>query len=83
MIREVDLEPGDAGERAGRRADLGREIGERREVVAHQGRLAREAVARQLHPVAGVAGKPDDHAIELLDRLGAHWFSLHIAHAER
>ena len=45
-------------------------VGQRREVVARQRRLAREPVARELHPVAGVTGKADDHAIELLYRLG-------------
>ena len=69
VVGEVDLEAGDAGERAGRRADLGREVGERREVVPEDGRLAREAVARELHPVAGVAGEADDDPFELLDGL--------------
>ena len=32
-------------------------------------RLAREAVAGELHPVAGVAREADDHAVELLDGL--------------
>ena len=54
---EVDLEARDARERAGWRADLGREVGERREVVARErGRLG-ELGAGQLDAVAGVAGE--------------------------
>ena len=67
MVGEVDLEAGDAREGAGGGADLGREVGEGGEIVAEQGRLAREAVARELHPVARVAREADDHAVELLD----------------
>src|SRR5262249_33969331 len=69
VVRKVDLEPGDTGQRAGGSADLGGEVGERREVVPEHGRLAREAVARQLHPVAGVPGEPDHDPIEGLDGL--------------
>ena len=78
VVGEVHLEPGDAGQGSGRRPDLGGEVREGREIVAHQGGLAREPVARQLHPVAGIAGEADDHTIELLDRLGAHWSLLRI-----
>ncbi len=70
MVGEVQLEAGDARERPGRRADLRREVGERREVVARQRGLGGETAARQLHAVAGVAGEPDHDRIELLDRLG-------------
>ena len=55
-------------EPAGARISAGKS-GKRREVVAEERRLAREAVARQLHPVAGVAGEADDDAIEVLDGL--------------
>ena len=47
-----------------------REVGERREVVAEGGRLAREAVAGELHPVTRVR-EADDHALQLLDPLDA------------
>ena len=64
---EVDLERRDAGERAGRRADLGREVGQRREVVAeHRGRVG-EAAAGELHPVAGVAREADHDPLALFD----------------
>ena len=82
MVGEMDLEAGDARQRARGRADLGREVRQRREVVAHQRRLAREAITCQLHAVAGIAGEPDDDTIELLDRLGAHWPGLRIRHRD-
>ena len=66
---EVDLERRDAGERAGRSADLGGEVGQRREVVAeHRGRVG-EPAAGQLHAIAGVAGEPHDDSLPLLDAL--------------
>ena len=61
---ELDLEPAHAREGTRGRADLGREIGERREVVAEQGRRARELTARDLHAVARVPGEADDGAVE-------------------
>ncbi len=70
VVGEVELEARHARERAGGRADLGREVRERREVVSEQGGLAREAVSRELHPVARVTREADDHAVELLDCLG-------------
>ena len=70
VVGEVELEARDAGQRAGRRADLGREVRQRRDVVADERRLAREAAAGQLHAVAGVAGEADGHLLELLDLLG-------------
>ena len=36
----------------GRRSDLGREVGQRRQVVAEHRRQLRETVADELHPVA-------------------------------
>jgi hypothetical protein len=70
VVGEVDLEAGHARERARGRADLRREVGQRREVVPEHGRLAREAAAGQLHAVARVAGEPDHDVVELLDGLG-------------
>ena len=67
VVGEVELEAGDARQRAGRRADLGREVGQRREVVPDERGLAREPPTGELHPVAGVAGEPDRHLLELLD----------------
>ena len=67
VVGEVDLERRDAGQRALRGADLGGEVRQGREVVAERRRLLGEPVAGQLHAVAGVAGEPDDDAVELLD----------------
>ena len=65
MVGEVELEARDARERACRRPDLGREVGERREVVARERRLRREPAAGELHPVAGIPGEPDHDGVEL------------------
>ena len=59
---EIDLERRDAEQRALRRADFGREIGEGRKVVPRQRRRQRELPAGELHPVAGVSGKAYDNA---------------------
>ena len=67
VVGEVDLERRDARQRALGRADLGGEVGQRHQVVAERGRLLGEPVAGELHAVAGVAGEPDDDAVELLD----------------
>src|SRR5262249_47294130 len=56
-------------QRAGRRADLGREVREGREVVAEDRGLARELAPGELHAVAGVACEADDDAVDLLDLL--------------
>ena len=69
--RELDLERRDPVQRARRRPDLGREVRQRGEVVAEHGRCAREPVARQLHPVARVAGEPDDDALSFFDGLAS------------
>ena len=74
VVGVVDLEAGDAGQRAGRRANLGREVGQCRKVVAEERGLARESAAGQLHAVAGIAGEPDDDVLQLLDGLG-HYLS--------
>ncbi len=66
--REAQLEAAHAGQRAGRRPDLGREVGQRADVVAEDRRGARELGAGQLHAIARVAREPDGDAIELLDR---------------
>ena len=66
VVGDVDLERGDAGQRAGRRPDLGREVRERRQVVAEQRARRREPVPGELHPVTGVPGEPDDYPVQLL-----------------
>ena len=70
VVGEVDLEARDARQRAGRCADLGRKVGERRQVVPEDGSLAREPVAGELHAVARVAGEANHDPFELLDGLG-------------
>ena len=73
VVGEVQLEARDAGEGALGGADLRGEVGQRRQVVAHRGGLAREPVAGELHAVPGVTGETDHHAVERLDGLAAHW----------
>ena len=80
VVGEVELEAGDARQRAGGRADLGGEVGQRRDVVAEQRGLGRELRAGELHAVAGVAREADDDLGELLDRLAAHVLRAGIAH---
>jgi len=70
VVGEVDLEAGDARQRARGSPDLSGEIRKGREVVPEHGGLAGEAPAGQLHAVAGVAREADDDAVDLLDRLG-------------
>ena len=76
VIGEVDLEAGHSGQRAGGRANLGREVRERGEVVAEQRGLAREAVARELHTVTRITREADDHSIDVLDGLGHRIYTL-------
>ena len=64
VVGDVDLERRDAGQGAGGGSDLGREVGEGGQVVPQQGRGGGEPVTRQLHAVPGVAGEPDDHAVD-------------------
>ena len=64
VVRDVDLERRDAGQGARRRPDFGREVRQRRQVVAEDGRTGRETVAGQLHTVAGVPGEADDDPVE-------------------
>jgi hypothetical protein len=69
---KVDLEPRHAGERAGRGADLGREVREGADVVAENGRGVGELGPGKLHAVAGVAGEADGNGVKFLNgRAGA------------
>src|SRR5207237_1263752 len=63
---EVQLECADARQRAGGGADLGGEIGQRREVVAGERGLGRELRAGDLHAVARVTRKADDDRVAAL-----------------
>src|SRR5438477_188562 len=69
LVREVDLERGDPGERAGRRADLRREVGKRCEVVAEDRGCVGEALSGELHAVPGIACKADDYLMEFFNGL--------------
>ena len=71
VVGEVQLEAGDAGQGALGRADLGREVGQGRQVVAQRRGLGGEAVSRELHAVARVTCEPDHDSIEALDGLAA------------
>ena len=62
--REVELEARDARQRARGRADLGREVRERREVVADKRGRVGELAAGDLHAVAGVAAEADDRLLQ-------------------
>ncbi len=64
VVGDVHLERRDAGDGAGRGTDLGRVVRHRRQVVAEHGADVGEAVAGELHAVAGVAGEPDDDLVE-------------------
>ena len=65
----MDLEGRDPSQRPGRGPDLGREIGERGQVVAEHRSGVGEPAAGELHPVAGVAREPDDDSLAFFDRL--------------
>ena len=60
VICDSDLETGNARQRAGRRPDLGREVGQRGQIVADQRRRVRELGAGELHAVARITGEADD-----------------------
>src|SRR5207247_2724582 len=69
LAPELELEARDAKEGAGRGADLGGEVRQGRDVIAGPRRLGRELLARGLHAVAGVPGRPDQGPVDLLQRL--------------
>ena len=79
MVGDVDLERRNSGDRPGRGPDLGGEVRHGREVVAERGADVGEAVACELHPVAGVAGEADhgvgDRFGRKLGGLGGHGWS--------
>jgi len=63
---EVDLERRDACQGPGRSPDLGREVGQRHQVVADEGGGRSEPVAGELYAVARIAGKADDDPLLFL-----------------
>ena len=62
---EVDLEGRDAVQGAGGGPDLGREVGQRGQVVAHQRGRVGEASPGQLHAIARIAGESNDDPLLL------------------
>ena len=62
---EIDLEGADPEQRALRRADLGREVREGRQVVAGERGGQGELAAGQLHAVAAVAGEAHDDRLRV------------------
>ena len=60
---EIDLEGRNSERRTLRGADFGRKVGEGRKIVSRERGRKRELTAGQLHPVAAVAGKPNDHGL--------------------
>ncbi len=60
VVGDVHLEGRDTGDGARRRPDLRRVVRHGRQVVAEHRADVGEAVAGELHAVAGVAGEPDD-----------------------
>jgi len=70
LAAELQLEAGDAEQRAGRGADLGGEVRQRGDVIARPRRLGGELLARQLHAIAGVSGEADHGALKLAPRFG-------------
>ena len=67
VVGEVELERRHARQGPGWCPDLCWEVGQGRQVIAERCRFRCEPVPRELHPVAGVAGEADHHAVELLD----------------
>ena len=67
VVGEVQLEARHARQRAGGRADLGREVRQGGDVVAEHCRVGGEPVPGELHPVARVPGEADDHSVEGVD----------------
>ena len=78
-VGDVDLEARDAGDRAGRGPDLGRVVGQRRQVVAEGCAHVGEAVPDELHAVTRVAGESDHHPIEHLGLAGLECRFCHFA----
>ena len=68
----------DAGDRAGRGADLGRVVRQRREVVAEGCAHVGEAIPDELHAVTRVAGESDHHPVEHLGLAGLECRFCHV-----
>ena len=77
-VAYAHLKSAHAAERPLRGAYLCGIVGEGRDGVAETGRNVSENVAGQLHAVAGVAGEPDGHLVEVLNSPGGLIRSVHI-----
>src|SRR5690606_25706189 len=71
ITAKVKLITRDAINGAGRGANLGGKVRHGAHVVAKDGRRVGELHTAQLHAVAGIAGKTDGGAGQVLDRLAA------------
>jgi hypothetical protein len=80
LAAEVDLKRADARQSAGGCTDLGRKIGQRVEVVADGGGGGGEAIAGDLHAVAGITGEPDHDPVQALDASRRRRFAVHGVH---
>ncbi|CAM5512819.1 hypothetical protein SAFG77S_05903 [Streptomyces afghaniensis] len=76
MIGEVQLEGRHTRQGPGGRPDLGREVRQRRQVVAERRGLRGETVTGELHTVTRVPREPDDHSVEATNVLRARRFAL-------
>ena len=72
VVGDPHLEGRHPRQGAGGRADLGRKLGQGRQVVAHQGRGIRELGPGQLHAVAAIPRETDDDIRQLLRRCVGH-----------
>ena len=79
VVGDVHLERRHPGDGPRRGADLRRVVGQGGEVVAEDGAGVGEPIAGDLHPVAGVAGEPDDDVARAL-RSRLSGLSGHVPH---
>ena len=68
VLRERDLERANAGQRSRGRANFGREVRQRAEVVAEDGSGVGESIPSELHAVAGVSREAHSDAFALDNR---------------
>src|SRR5574337_442243 len=76
----MDLESAHPWKRPCRRANLGREVGEGRQVVSVQCHRVRELASGDLHAVAGVAAEADDGFVDYFTLALANLWFRYCAH---